>query len=246
MFLFGGDGEGSSARTDVTIRSVTQWKQVISMATGGYHVPHGLTSKAQRALCYRNRIYILACPVDFLPLGEHHPINISCSFLPLIPSSFILIKNRADYKECIAFDVRTALLLKGVNKRWKHESAPPCKQPREYKAQAKPESISAALLNCCTLTQRRRLSSICLISAQPRASFRWKCSTKAQWVNWLHDKWLCVSNVGSRWEWVIGHLQRSVLFRSQEPVVRMRLKEDNDSVRSLGLTFSMPWTISTT
>ena len=61
-------GKESSARTDVAIRSVTQWKQVIAMATGEYYGGHKLTSKTQRALCCRNHIYKLACGVDFLPM----------------------------------------------------------------------------------------------------------------------------------------------------------------------------------
>ena len=58
----------SSARTDVAIRSVTQWKQVIAMATGEYYGGHKLTSKTQHASCCRYHICKLACGVDFLPM----------------------------------------------------------------------------------------------------------------------------------------------------------------------------------
>lgn len=103
----------------MTIRSVTQWKQVIAMATREYHVGHKLTSKTQSALCYRNCICILTCHVDFLPMCEHYSVKtIMFFFFPLVLSSFILIQNWTNGKACLVFDVRTTKsLLKVINKR---------------------------------------------------------------------------------------------------------------------------------
>lgn len=93
-----GAGKENAAITDVAIRSVTQWKQVIAMATRKYHVGHGPTSKNQSALCYRNCICILACEVDFLPMREYYSVMTITIFffLPPIPCSFTWITNRTN------------------------------------------------------------------------------------------------------------------------------------------------------